>query len=117
MHVTLPSLEHHHYDETEFSWLWFLAALTYGVGDIVTTVALVQFSPAVGEANAPLQYMFDAFGVSGLVALKLAVFAACIGVALAGVRDDDRLLYYGPPALLALVGAFTTAFNLRLLIG
>jgi hypothetical protein len=32
-------------------------------------------------------------------------------------RADDRLSYYGTPALLAVLGAFLTADNLRLLAG
>jgi len=105
------------YDPTEFSRLWFVATTTYGVGDVVTTIALVRFSASVSEANALLRTALDAFGLWGLVGIKLFAFFVCLGVSLAGARDADPLLYYGPPTILALVGAFTTAYNVRLLLG
>ncbi|GAB3328184.1 hypothetical protein [Haloplanus salinarum] len=111
------SLEGTPYDLTEFSRLWFVATTTYGVGDVVTTIALVQFSASVSEANAVLRTAIDAFGLWGLVGLKLLAFLVCLGISLAGARDADPLLYYGPPTTLALVGAFTTAYNVRLLFG
>jgi hypothetical protein len=113
----LLSLDGTPYDPTEFSRLWTVATATYGVGDVVTTIALVQFSDAVGEANAVLRAAIDAFGPWGLVALKLAAFFTCLGISLVGARDGDPALYYGPPALLAVVGGFVTAYNLRLLVG
>ncbi|QGX96225.1 hypothetical protein EI982_16280 [Haloplanus rallus] len=111
------SLEGTPYDPTEFSRLWVVATTTYGVGDVVTTIALVQFSASVSEANAVLRTAIDAFGLWGLVGLKLLAFLVCLGISLAGARDADPLLYYGPPTTLALVGAFTTAYNVRLLFG
>jgi len=105
------------YDAAEFSRLWVVATATYGVGDIVTTIALVRYSVSVSEANALLRTVIDAFGLWGLIGLKLVAFFACLAISLAGAGDDDPLLYYGPPTMLALVGAFTTAYNLRLLVG
>jgi hypothetical protein len=111
------SLDETPYDADEFSRLWIVATTTYGVGDVVTTIALVRYSAAVSEANALLRTAIDAFGLWGLVGLKLLAFFVCLAISLAGAGDDDPLLYYGPPAMLALVGAFTTVYNLRLLIG
>jgi hypothetical protein len=105
------------YDPDEFSRLWLVATTTYGVGDVVTTIALVGFSASVSEANAVLRWAIGAFGLWGLVGLKLLAFLVCLAVSLVGARDDDPLLYYGPPVVLALVGAFTTAYNVRLLVG
>ena len=105
------------FDEREFRRLWLLAAATYGVGDIVTTIALVQFSTALQEGNSLLRLAFQQFGPAALVTLKLAILLACIAVSVDAARRDDRLLYYLPPALLAIVGAFTTVYNLRLLVG
>jgi hypothetical protein len=115
--TAVVSLDGTPFDGTEFSRLWFLATLTYGVGDVVTTLALVGHSATVDEGNALLRIAVDAFGLWGLVGLKLAAFLCCLGISLRGARDADATLYYGPPATLALVGAFTTAYNLRLLIG
>ncbi|WP_251342763.1 hypothetical protein [Haloplanus halophilus] len=114
---TLLSLDGTPYDDAEFSRLWLVATATYGVGDVVTTVALVRFSASVSEANALLRTAIEAFGLWGLVGLKLAAFFTCLAISLSGARDADDLLYYGPPAVLALVGAFTTAYNVRLLVG
>lgn len=102
----------------EFYWLWILATTTYGVGDVVTTVALVRFSNRVDEANVLVRMAVDAFGLGGLVGLKLAVFFLCIGMQVVAIADtDDPVVVYAPPAVLAVFGAFTTAFNLRLLLG
>ncbi|AZH26474.1 hypothetical protein [Haloplanus aerogenes] len=111
------SLEETPFDPAEFSWLWFVSAATYGVGDIVTTLALVGYDDAVAEGNVLLRMAIEAFGLSGLVGLKLLAFFVCLAISLHGARDADSALYYGPPAMLAIVGAFTTAYNLRLLIG
>jgi hypothetical protein len=114
---SLLSLDATPYDPGEFSSLWVVATTTYGVGDVVTTVALVGFSESVSEANALLRSAIDVFGLWGLVGFKLLAFFVCLGISLVGAHDADDLLYYGPPVVLSLVGAFTTAYNLRLLIG
>ena len=115
--VAPVSLEGTPFDPVEFSWLWLLSAATYGVGDVVTTIALVRHSEAVAEGNVLLRSAIEAFGFSGLVGVKLIAFFVCLAVSLHGARDADSALYYGPPAMLAVVGAFITVYNLRLLIG
>jgi hypothetical protein len=105
------------FDGTEFSRLWFLATLTYGVGDIVTTLALVGYDAAVNEGNVLLKAAIESFGLWGLIGLKLVALFFCLAISLYGVRDSDAALYYGPPAMLAVVGAFTTVYNVRLLLG
>jgi len=114
---TRLSLEETPYDHAEFSRLWIVATTTYGVGDIVTTIALIQFSESVNEGNGLLGTAIDTFGLWGLVGIKLVAFAVCLAFSLGGARDADPLLYYGPPTALSLVGAFTTVYNVRLLIG
>jgi hypothetical protein len=115
--VAPVSLDGTPFDPAEFSWLWVLSTVTYGVGDVVTTVALVRHSATVREGNALLRAAIEAFGLSGLIGLKLFALFACLAISLYGARDADAALYYGPPATLAVVGAFTTVYNLRLLIG
>ena len=109
------SLDETGFDPTEFSRLWFLATLTYGVGDIVTTLAVFR-AGGVGEGNGLLRVATATFGQAGLVGVKLAAFGVCLGVSLWAVHADDRIGFYLPAALAA-VGAFTAAFNLRLLVG
>ncbi|WP_158057769.1 hypothetical protein [Halorussus halophilus] len=101
----------------EFYWLWILATTTYGVGDVVTTVALIYFDAAVSEANVLVRGAVETFGLTGLVGLKIGVLVLCITVQAYAMGEDDPYVAYGPPALLAVVGAFTTAFNIRLLLG
>lgn len=110
------SLEGTGFDPTEFSRLWLVATLTYGVGDIVTTLAVFR-AVGVGEGNGLLRVATAVFGQAGLVATKLAAFGICLGVSLWAAQTDDRIAYYLPPAVLAVAGAFTTALNLRLLVG
>lgn len=111
------SLDKTPFDGTEFSRLWFLSTLTYGVGDIVTTLALLGYDAAVNEGNLLLRVAIESFGLWGLIGLKLFAFFICLGISLYGARDADSALYYGPPAMLAVVGAFTTVYNVRLLLG
>ena len=104
-------------DRAEFTRLWLIATAMYGVGDVVTTIALLEFSTAVREANAIVRASVDLFGQPGFVVLKITVFVACILISVNGANAEDRLLYYLPPVILALFGAFTTSLNIRLLLG
>ena len=112
------TLEESPFDEVSFSRAWLLAIATYGVGDVVTTIALVYFSDLHTEANPVIRQAIMAFGGGGFLGLKLLVIYVCIGISLwAGLADEDRLMFYGPPLLLALLGLYTTVHNLGLLIG
>lgn len=101
----------------EFARLWLIATATYVVGDSVTTLAIVQYSQTVTEGNLVMAAAIDAFGEAGLIGLKLAAMLVGIAVSIYATREHDRLLYYTPPVFLAVVGAFATAYNIRLLIG
>ena len=105
------------FSETEFTRLWTLAAATYGAGDIVTTLAVIRFTDRVTEANPLVRVAVVEYGEAGLIPLKLAVFLVCLGVSLSAARAGDGWGYYLPPTVLAVAGAFTTALNLRLLLG
>ncbi|MFB6207328.1 MAG: hypothetical protein ABEJ05_12475 [Haloglomus sp.] len=111
----LPSLGR--FCSEEFARLWLIATATYVVGDSVTTMAIVRHSRTVTEGNAAMAAAIDAFGQAGLIGLKLAAMLFGIGVSVYAARERDRLLYYTPPVLLAVVGAFATAYNIRLLVG
>ena len=101
----------------EFARLWLVATATYVVGDSVTTLAIINHAPTVAEGNAAMAAAVGAFGGAGLMGLKLTAMLFGIGVSCYATREHDRLLYYTPPAFLAVVGAFATAYNLRLLVG
>jgi hypothetical protein len=114
---TYVSLDDTPFDATTFTRLWLLALATYGVGDVVTTIALIEYSPTVSEANALIRLSIDHLGLLGLVLLKYLAFGVAIGISLLGAADADRFLYYLPPIVLSLAGAFTTVYNARLMLG
>jgi hypothetical protein len=100
---------------SEFYWLWIAATATYGVGDIVSTVAFLRYVPTIEEANPVVRFALESFGLSGLVALKIAVYLVMLWISVEGAREGDGLLYYFPPVLLTLTGTYLTASNVRLL--
>lgn len=89
--------------------------MTYGVGDIVSTIAFLEYVPTVEEANPVVALALDAVGLSGLVVLKIVVYLVMVWISVSGARDGDALLYYFPPVLLTVVGTYLTASNVRLL--
>lgn len=99
----------------EFYWLWIVATVTYGVGDIVTTIAIVGYSQTVNESNSIISILITELGWAGLVSLKMFAFIGCIGISVYALQTGDRLLYYFPPVLLSFVGALLTGFNLLLM--
>ncbi|WP_276261558.1 hypothetical protein [Haloglomus litoreum] len=105
------------FSSEEFARLWLIATATYVVGDSVTTMAIVRYSSTVAEGNAAMAAAIDSFGEAGLIGLKLVAMLFGLAVSIYATRDHDRLLYYTPPVFLAVVGAFATAYNIRLLIG
>ena len=99
----------------EFYGLWLLAALTYGAGDIVSTVYAVFLVPGIEEANPIVDALLQNFGVSGFLLFKLFVFFVLISISVQGARTEDRFSYYWPPALATLLGAGLTLWNLSLI--
>lgn len=100
------------FEASRFTTAWLFALATYGVGDVVTTIGLVWFSPSHVEANPIIAGAISAFGGGGFLALKLLVFYAAIGVSLwGGVMYKDRLMVYGPPFVLTLFGLLVSAIN------
>jgi len=96
--------------------VWLFALLTYGVGDLVTSITLIWFSPDHLEGNPLIAGAISAFGGGGFLAVKLLAMFGCLGVSLwAGVQGRDALLFYGPPVMLGLFGGVVTTWNLWLL--
>jgi hypothetical protein len=95
--------------------VWMLALATYGVGDGVTTAALVWASPLHREANPVVSAAIDSFGGSGLVGLKILAIGVCLAISYWGRTDDDRFTVLVPPVTLVLTGTATTLVNLSLL--
>lgn len=99
----------------EFYGLWLLAALTYGVGDIVSTVYAVFAVSGVDEANPVVDTLLVNFGIGGFMLFKLIVFLALISISVQGARTTDRFSYYWPPAIATSLGAGLTLWNLSLI--
>lgn len=103
--------------EQEFYWLWILATTLYGVGDLVTTITILEFDVGIRESNLLLQQIFDSLGQTGVVGLKLAVFFVCITVSMIAVEYwDERPMYYAPPILLIGLGLIVTTNNMYLFL-
>lgn len=118
--VTTPASEFEAagFDVDAFQTTWLLALAAYGVGDVVTTIALVWFSPLHAEANPLLALAIERFGALGLVGLKLLAFYVALGASVwVGLDDEDPLSFYGPPLVLFGVGVVVTCYNLGLLLG
>ncbi|MES3160179.1 MAG: response regulator [Halorubrum sp.] len=101
----------------EFYGLWLVAALTYGVGDVVSTLYAVFGVPGVDEANPVVDALLVNFGVPGFLFLKLLVFLVLISVSVQGARTGDRFSYYWPPLLASALGIALTAWNVSLVVG
>jgi hypothetical protein len=113
----LFSLEGTRLSPARFYWAWLFATAGYGVGDTVTTVAVLRFVPWVAESNPVVSGGVAAFGLAGLVAVKLAAMLACLAIAHHSARSGDRLLPYLLPAGLGVFGTLATGWNLLLLFG
>ncbi len=96
-----------------FSSVWAVALATYGVGDVVTT------SPSSTRPDVHRGESSDSVGdpvVRRRRLLGLTPRDTPSGLTIrGGVLEEDPLLYYGPPALLTVLGLAVTGFNLTLL--
>lgn len=91
--------------------LWVCAVLLYGVGDGVTTYLGLQ-DGAVAEVGPVAVFAIGEGGISGLFALKVALFAIsfCLWYL---VRTPGRVAI---PLALTVAGALVTAWNAFVLV-
>lgn len=101
----------------EFYFLWLLAALTYGVGDVLTTVYAVATVPGLIEGNPIVNVVLQEFGLSGFLGLKLVIFLVLIWISIRGAQQHTRFTYYWPPIIMSGIGVFLTGWNLRVILG
>lgn len=102
--------------QIEFFLLWFSAALTYGIGDIVSTLYAVRRVPDLMEANPVVDGILSQFGIPGFLGLKLFVFLILLTISVQGARSHDRFSYYWPPLLAILLGSALTIWNVVLIL-
>ena len=100
----------------EFYALWLFAALTYGVGDVLSTIATVISTPGVSEANPAVKTVLENFGLPGFLLLKILVFLVLLSISVQGARSNDQFSYYWPPVLSTLLGVALTVWNVWLSI-
>lgn len=96
--------------------LWGLALLTYGIGDIATTIWLVYGDPTLGEANPLIRWTIETLGIAGFLGLKLAAFVVGVGIGWTAVRRGSVVFYYAPPLGMIAFGLYATAVNLVLIL-
>ncbi len=101
---------------TEFYVLWGLALLTYGIGDIVTTLWVVYGDPTLGEANPLIRWLLQTLSVPGFVGVKLAVFVIGARISWTAVTRGSVIFYYAPPLGMIVFGLYATAVNLVLIL-
>jgi hypothetical protein len=107
----------YHRDSAVFYGLWFLAAATYGFGDIVSTLLAVVTAPGIVESNPIVAGVLANYGIPGFLAVKLAILVVLVWISVGGARDDDRFTYYWPPVVATVLGTGLTGWNLWLLYG
>jgi len=91
--------------------LWLLAALGFGVGDVVTTAVGLGMVGVV-EANPLLLASLRPVTLGTMIALKLAVFAGCYVF----WRRLPQPHAVGVPLGLAVVGVLVTARNVHVVV-
>ncbi|MDY6819302.1 MAG: hypothetical protein SVG88_11630 [Halobacteriales archaeon] len=100
---------------SEFYAIWLLAAITYGAGDIITTMLVVYGHPALGEANPVVGWLIMRFGIGGFLLAKIGIFLGGIALSWEGVKTGSVLLYYLPVVGMVVFGVVATVINLNLL--
>ena len=101
----------------EFYALWFLAAVTYGFGDIVSTALAVLGGSGIAESNPIVAGVLNEFGLPGFLVVKFAILVALLWISVGGARSEDRFSYYWPPIVATVLGGALTGWNLWLLSG
>lgn len=104
-------------DSAAFYGLWFLAAATYGFGDIVSTLLAVVTAPGIVESNPVVATVLANYGIPGFLAVKFGILVVLVWISVGGARDDDRFTYYWPPVVATMLGTGLTGWNLWLLYG
>ncbi len=88
-------------------WLWWLSITFYGIGDVLTT-ATTQLSGPIAEGSPVVGWAAGAYGLWGLLGLKIVAFVVAYGV----WRSVDYPHNVGVPLALSVLGVGLTTWNL-----
>ena len=102
---------------TQFYALWLGAALTYGIGDVLSTLYATTAVPGLIEGNPVVGTLLSSAGLPGFLLLKLIVLLVLISVSVQGARQRDPFSYYWPPVVATGIGLLLTGWNVRLIAG
>jgi DNA-binding response OmpR family regulator len=102
---------------TQFYGLWLAAALTYGVGDVISTLYATIAVPGLIEGNPVVNALLSSAGLPGFLLLKLIVLLVLVSVSVQGARQREPFSYYWPPVVATGIGLLLTGWNARLIVG
>lgn len=100
----------------EFYTLWAMAALTFGVGDLVTTLWGVRYTPGVFEGNPIVATILAQFGPAGFVVSKLVALGLLLWFGVQAAHQNDHRTYYAIPILATVLGVGLTVWNLAVVL-
>jgi hypothetical protein len=92
-------------------WLWCVAVVAYGVGDLTTTVVGLS-TPNVSEINPLVASYVRQNGIFGIVLLKFGVFSLSYAL----WRITPRRFALIVPLVLSVFGIAATTWNLYVLL-
>ena len=98
----------------EFYTLWAMAALTFGVGDLVTTLWGVRYTPGVFEGNPIVATILARFGPAGFVVSKLVALGLLLWFGVQAAHQNDHRTYYAIPILATVLGVGLTVESRRM---
>ena len=101
----------------QFYALWLGAALTYGIGDVLSTLYATTAVPGLIEGNPVVGTLLSSAGLPGFLLLKLIVLLVLISVSVQGARQREPFSYYWPPIVATGIGLLLTGWNVRLIAG
>ena len=96
--------------------LFFLAFMTFGIGDGLTGALLMSTKGIHAESNIPFRYLFDTYGLAGFMIVKLTFTAMILMAVLIIYRQSNGRCYWmttGWLAALFIGGIMAITANLQ----
>ena len=96
--------------------LFFLAFMTFGIGDGLTGALLMSTKGIYAESNIPFRYLFDTYGLAGFMTVKLTFTAMILIAVFIIYRQSNGRCYWmttGWLAALFIGGIMAITANLQ----